>query len=98
MVPAHELNDLHADTAAAVSLAVVGELRDGAQLLLAGLSRAEALAGAEPWADELAGSYRKALAGYCRRYGLSLNLPGTPAEASAAEPLRPLMPVPVTVP
>jgi hypothetical protein len=94
MVPAHELNELHADTAAAVSLAVVGELRDGAHLLLAGLRRAEALAGAEPWAEELAGSYRKALTGYCRRYGLS---PSPAPEPSVPEPARPLVPVPATV-
>ena len=96
MVPAHELNDLHADAAAAVSLAVVGERRDGARLLLAGLGRAEALAEAEPWADELAGSYRKALAAYCRRFQVSLNLPeAQPESPPVLELPRPLVAAPV---
>jgi hypothetical protein len=83
MVPASEMNEVHADAAAAVSLAVAGEAADGAAVLLGGLHRAEALLGQETWAEALAACYRKALSAYCRRYHLSLE-PVVPAPATGS--------------
>ncbi|HEU4753134.1 MAG TPA: hypothetical protein VFU47_08495 [Armatimonadota bacterium] len=74
MLPACEIRDLHSDAAAAINLAVVGETRDGARVLWLGLRRAEDLRGREQWAEELVDCYRKALDGYCRKYGVSPDL------------------------
>jgi hypothetical protein len=68
MLPESELNALIRDTADAVNLAVVGEVSDGFEVLVAGLRRAEAMQDLEPWAGELAASYRRAVDHYCWQY------------------------------
>ena len=69
MLPDSVLNNLHADAATAVMLAVDGDVRDGMEILLAGLRRTEELAADEAWAEELSARYRKAIDGYSRRFG-----------------------------
>ena len=69
MLPDSELNTLHADAAMAVMLAVDGDVRNGMEILLAGLRRTEELEADEAWAGELSARYRKAINGYSRRFG-----------------------------
>lgn len=67
------------DLADAVSLAAVGEVDSGLQVLAFGLQRAEALSGADPTTARLALSYRAAMRRFCRDFGI----PGAGVDVAA---------------
>jgi hypothetical protein len=70
MIPNSEVEALHRDAGAAVTLALAGEPQDGLEVLLAGLQRAQDLRVQERWAAELSECYGLAVSGFCSRYGL----------------------------
>ena len=88
MLPDSELNTLHADAAMAVMLAVDGDVRNGMEILLAGLRRMEELEAEVAWAGELSARYRKAISGYSRRFGCYPLLLQDLPELAGAAPAR----------
>lgn len=71
MIPSTEVEALHRDAGAAVTLALAGEPQDGLEVLLAGLQRAQNLGDRERWAVELTECYGLAVSGFCSRYGVA---------------------------
>jgi hypothetical protein len=81
MIPSTEVNALHRDAGTAVTLALSGQAEGGLEVLLSGLQRARRLRTASGWAAELTECYDMAVAGFCRRYGVSTPPRAIPLEA-----------------
>jgi hypothetical protein len=74
-IPSLQMETLHAEAGAAVSLALAGEPKDGLVLILEGLVHAQADYAEEPWGSQLIACYQRAAQAFSVRYQVETPLP-----------------------